>query len=204
MLFGARQLGKAHVEAWAKPLFEAFVAGCWSLYWTDDTLYWVAKPRLHVDPTPNTRRLHNDRAAALQSDVENLYFWRGILVPPLVIERPDRITLKHIDGERNAEVRRVMIERYRHGESVCGGAAYMRDAGGKRLDHDERYGTLWRREVPGEEPMVMIEVINATREPDRSFKRYWLRVPPHIRAAHEAVAWTFDVAPEDYAPTVES
>src|SRR5258708_19796990 len=37
----------------------------------------------------------------------------------------------------------------------------------------------------------MIEVINRTPEPDSSFKHYWLRVPPTMRTAREAVAWTF-------------
>ena len=48
----------------------------------------------------------------------------------------------HIDREANAEVRRVMVERYRHGEEVHGAAAFIRDAGAVRLDHDECYGTL--------------------------------------------------------------
>jgi hypothetical protein len=40
-----------------------------------------------------------------------------------------------------------MIERYRVGEEVRGIAAYLRDSGGVRLDHDEVFGTLWRRSV---------------------------------------------------------
>ena len=138
--FGARQLKKAKVELWSKPLLEAFIAGCWSLYWTDDTLYWIAKPTVHVEhPTPDTRRLHNDKYAAIESDVENLYFWHGVMVPAFVVVRPDWITLKHIDEENNAEVRRIMIERYKSGSEIHGGAAYILDAGGKKLDHDERF-----------------------------------------------------------------
>jgi hypothetical protein len=85
------------------------------------------------------------------------------------------ITIARIDQETNAEVRRVMIERYRHGEEIHGVAAFTRDAGGERLDHDECYGTLWRRNIPNDEPIVMIEVVNRTREPDGRFKHYWLR-----------------------------
>jgi hypothetical protein len=86
---GARQLGKKKVEAWARPLFEAYAAGAWYLYWTDDTLFWVAKPIVHRDPAPGTRRLHHATGPALESDVENLYFWHGVLVPAFVIVRPD-------------------------------------------------------------------------------------------------------------------
>jgi hypothetical protein len=168
-------------EAWQRPLLEAFVCGCWLLYLTDDTLYWVAKPTEHREP--GTQRLHHDTRAALESDLVNLYFWHGVMVPALVILKPDLITIADIDRETNAEVRRVMIERYRHGEEIHGAAAFIRDAGGERLDYDERYGTLWRRGIPRDEPIVMVEVVNRTRELDGSFKRYWLRVPPGMRTA---------------------
>jgi hypothetical protein len=111
-----------------------------------------------------------------------------------------------------------MIERYRHGEEVSGVAAFMRDAGATRLDHDERYGTLWRRDVEDGEPLVMVVVINATREPDGSFKRYWLRVHPELRPLQEdnqfgpaqmptvrnAIASTFGLLGEQYAPAIEA
>jgi hypothetical protein len=199
--FGAKQNKKPRVEAWSKPLLEAFISGCWFIYWTDDTLFWVAKPNLYRD---ENRRLHNGKYAAVESNAENLYFWHGVLVPAFVVVRPDWITTKHIDEENNAEVRRVMIERYRHGEEIQGAGAYMRDVKGKRLDHDERFGTLWHREIPNDEPIVMLECINSTPEADRSFKHYWLRVPPQMKTAHEAVAWTFGKTPDQYAPMFET
>jgi hypothetical protein len=212
-LFGAVERRKPAVEAWLRPLFEAFVCGCWLIYWTDDTLYWVAKPTVHCEP--GTQRLHHDTQAALESDVMNLYFWHGVMVPAFVIRKPGLITIAHIDRETNAEVRRVMIERYRHGEEIHGAAAFIRDAGGERLDHDERYGTLWRRNffrtvgeeqrrIQDDEPIVMIEVVNRTPEPDGRFKHYWLRVPPTMRTAREAVAWTFNMPAEQYAPETET
>ncbi len=198
-LFHAVERRKLAV-AWLRPLFEAFVCGCWLLYWTDDTLYWVAKPTVRWEPGTRRLRLHHDTHAAIESDVVKLYFWHGVRVPPFVILSPDLITIARIDQETNAEVRRAMIERYRHGEEIRSAAAFIRDAGGRRIDHDERYGTLWRRRifvgageatVEDDEPIVMIEVINRTPEPDSSFKHYWLRVPPTMRTAREAVAWTF-------------
>jgi hypothetical protein len=97
-----------------------------------------------------------------------------------------------------------MVERYLFGAEVSGAAAYVRDTGGKRLDHDERFGTLWRREIQGDEPIVMVEVINSTREKDGSFKHYWLRVPPTMQTAAEAVAWTFDLPKDKYVPLYET
>ena len=189
-------------DGWRRPLFEAFVCGCWVLYWTRDTLYWVAKPTVHREP--GTQRVHHETRAALESDIVNLYFWHGVMVPPFVVQRPDLITIAHIDRETNAEARRAMIERYRHGEDIHGAAAFIRDAGGERLDHDERCGTLWLRRIPGDEPIMIIEVVNRTREPDGHFKHYWLRVPPTMRTAREAVAWTFNMPAGRYAPEKET
>jgi hypothetical protein len=118
--------------------------------------------------------------------------------------RPAEISVAEIDAETNAEIRRVLLEHYKAGEQIHGAAAYIRDAGAERLDHDERFGTLWRREIPGDEPIVLLEVINSSRELGGGFKHYWLRVPPHIKTAQEAAAWTFNVPPERYAPTIET
>jgi hypothetical protein len=137
-------------------------------------------------------------------DGSALYAVRGVRLPWWVIEHPERITVETIDQERNAEVRRVMIERYRCGDEVSGAGAFICDAGGDRLEHDEAFGTLWRREISGDEPIVMIEVVNSTPEPDGRFKHYFLRVPPGTRTAREAVAWTFGMPAEDYAPSVET
>jgi hypothetical protein len=45
-----------------------------------------------------------------------------------VAEEPGKIGVTSIGAERNAEVRRVMIERYRYGEEISGAAAYVRDS----------------------------------------------------------------------------
>jgi hypothetical protein len=165
---------------------------------------WVSE-RHHVLQRDDRGRLHCLTGPAVAyPDGFAIYAVRGVRVPDYVIELSRDIDVASIDAEANAEVRRVMIELYRHGEEVSGAAAYFRDAGGERLDHDERYGTLWRRNVPDDEPMVMVEVVNSTPEPDGSRKRYWLRVPPQMRTAREAVAWTFGKSPQEYAPAAET
>jgi hypothetical protein len=55
-----------------------------------------------------------------------------------------------------------------------------------------------------EEPILMVEVLNSTPEPDGSRKTYFLRVPPHMQTARQAVAWTFRMDQFTYAPAVES
>lgn len=39
---------------------------------------------------------------------------------------------------------------------------------------------------------------NSTPEPDGTFRDYFLRVPPGMVRAKQAVAWTFGVSEEDY------
>ena len=54
------------------------------------------------------------------------------------------------------------------------------------------------------ESLVMVEVVNSTAEPDGEFKNYWLRVPPDVGTAREAVAWTFNLSTEEYDLAVET
>jgi hypothetical protein len=183
-------------------LWELAQSAGWAL--PHQNICWVSE-RHHILSRDDRGRLHcNTGPACAYPDGWAIYAVHGVRVPRYVIEEPARIDVARIGAETNAEVRRVMIERYRHGENVSGSAAYVRDSGAKRLDHDERFGTLWRRDLPNDEPIVMIEVINSTPEPDGRFKRYWLRVPPDTKTAHEAVAWTFGVPAKDYAPAVET
>jgi hypothetical protein len=129
-------------------------------------------------------------------DGVSLYSVHGVRVPAYVIEHPDRITVKLIDDERNAEVRRVMLSRY-------GEARYLQDAGAVMVASDD-CGELYRREVAGDEPIVMVKVINSTPEGDGSRKPYWLRVPPTTKTPREAVAWTFGLGADGYVPEVET
>jgi hypothetical protein len=50
----------------------------------------------------------------------------------------------------------------------------------------------------------MVEVVNSTAEPDGTFHTYWLRVPPQTRTATEAVAWTFGLSEQEYAPLIQT
>jgi hypothetical protein len=183
-------------------LWELAQSAGWALPHRD--ICWVSE-RHHVLSRDDDGLLHSlTGPACAYPDGWAIYAIHGVRVPQDVIERPQEIDVARIHNESNAEVRRIMIERYRHGEEINGAAAFLRDAGAERLDHEERYGTLWRHNIPGDEPIVMIEVVNATPEPDGSFKRYWLRVPPSAKTAREAVAWSFNMPAGEYAPEKET
>lgn len=93
------------------------------------------------------------------------------------------IAAADIDGERNAEVRRVMIER-------IGLERYILESGAKEVARDD-VGVLYRKEQVEDEPILTVKVRNNTPEPDGSVKDYFLRVPPTIQTPREGIAWTF-------------
>ena len=75
---------------------------------------------------------------------------------------------------------------------------FLTDSGAKLL-HEDETGKLYRTEVPNDEPLVMVQVLNSTPEPDGQRKTYSLRVPPDMTKAREAVAWTFGMNADKYA-----
>lgn len=125
------------------------------------------------------------------------WFWHGVEVPSWVVTTPDKITLKTVTNERNAEVRRVMLERV--------GIERLAERDGKLVATDAA-GTLYRLEGASGlgDAILMMQVRNSTPEPDGSYKHYWLRVPPTIGTPQEAVAWTFQMNGAEYQPAVET
>ena len=176
-------------------MFEAFEAGAFCFFITDRGIEVGTLPTMvKVD---ERNRLHSASGPAFVwlNDVRDFY-WHGVRVDSYVVENPERITVADIEAETNAEVRRVKIEHFGQGR-------YLIDSGALEIQRDD-YGILFRKEVPGDEPLVMVKVVNATPEPDGSFKDYFLRVPPTMQTAREAVAWMFGKAPDDYQPLEET
>jgi hypothetical protein len=114
----------------------------------------------------------------------------------LVFTDPEQFTLAQIRREPNADLRRLLIDRY-------GPARIMRNRGARKIAQDG-FGSLWRFENFDGEPLVMVCVRNSTPEPDGTFKDYWLRVPPHVVSPRQAVAWTFDMTPHQYQPSAQT
>jgi hypothetical protein len=121
-----------------------------------------------------------------------VYAWHGVIVHQDVIERPETLSADMIDRCVNAEVRRVMIERY-------GQSRYLLESGATAV-HEDDFGVLYRKELANDEPLVMVKVVNSTPEPDGTFKDYFLRVPPNMETAKQAVAWTFGMSEHEYEP----
>ena len=152
-----------------------------------------------------SHQLHCDTGpAAAWPDGWGVYAWHGTQVPAKVIEAPDSLTPTEITNEPNAEIRRVMLERY-------GAARYAQDLGHApvAVRGDEELYRIPRAE---DSDLCLVRVVNSTPEPlnfephgdhvvrgNRWFKRYWLRVRPTVKNdVGAAIASTFDVEPANY------
>ncbi|MFA1545771.1 DUF6745 domain-containing protein [Actinomadura chokoriensis] len=138
-------------------------------------------------------RLHRgDGPALAYPDGFALHAWRGMPIPPDFVSSLTGLTPGRISSEENAELRRVMLE-------IFGYDRYLAETGARPLHRDET-GVLWSIDLPGDESVVMVEVVNSTPEPDGTHRTYYLRVPPGTRTARAGVAWTFGVDEADYHP----
>lgn len=161
-------------------------------------------------------RDHNPAGPSIEYEGLSIYSLRGVLVPSDIITNPETLTPERIERERNAEVRRVMLEQY-------GFERYLMAGGAKLLDSDPRFGDLYQKQVEDDEPLTMLMVTNRSPEPDGTFKRYALQVHPELRprlgkepdgtpiygepqamTARNAVASTFRMYGKDYLPEVET
>jgi len=183
---------KRMVDIW-RPFLAAFEAGLWVYLLLNDEMLLVPRPAVRM----RNGRLHGDNGPAISwPDGPKAWFWNGVEVPQRIVEDPASITTQDILSQSNVEIRRVLLERY-------GLRKFLLDVKAAPI-HSDDFGTLYRVEIPDDEPLVMVKVVNSTPEPDGSYKEYFLRVPPELTTAHAAVAWTFGLRPQDYHPRLET
>jgi hypothetical protein len=122
--------------------------------------------------------------------------WRGVPVDERIVFKPETLTSAEVLTERNAEVRRVMLER-------LGFEKFLAMAEAKVLDTDFDLGgerRLLKVELPDDDDLVCVSF----HCPSTS-RQYVVRVPPKMQSCHAAVAWIagFD-NPDDYKPVIET
>ena len=134
-------------------------------------------------------RLHRGDGPALAfRDGYGLWAIHGVRVTQQIAERPETLRPEEIVAEPNAEVRRVMVERFGADRLMAALRPEVRHEDVDRLGAVRR---LLRVEMADDEPLCMVEVRNSTPEPDGSWHNYLLRVPPEVETCEAAVAWTF-------------
>lgn len=122
--------------------------------------------------------------------------WRGVRVNTRIAFHPEQLTAKEALAERNAEVRRVMIER-------LGYLRFAQEAKARVLDQDEDAGgprQLLAIDLQADEPLVGLACVCPS-----TGRQYFLRVPPKMKTCHQAAAWMagFD-DPSLYRPRIET
>lgn len=107
-------------------------------------------------------------------------------------------TVEQALGFTNMEERRVALERKPLEDLVNRGVLIRR--------HKDKYGELFAEKNGTQHPdsLAFVQVVNSTPEPDGTWKKYVLRVPPHFSTARAAVAWTFGMSEDGYLPVLES
>lgn len=122
--------------------------------------------------------------------------WRGVPVDERIVFRPESITVDEVLAERNAEVRRVLLER-------MGYEAFIERANAQVHDRDQDAGgerRLLRVPLRGDEDLVCV----AVRCPSTG-RQYVIRVPPTMRSCRQAAAWIAGYDdPNAYRPIMET
>ncbi len=161
--------------------------------------YWLGQEEAVIVRRPKVLsldaqgRLHNETGKCIEyHDGWGIYAWHGVLVPEHVILTPDLLTRDDFLDEDDVEVRRVIQERM--------GERFVPELGGVVLDREPR-GTLYEVALPDDPERVAryVQVQDASTE-----RQYFLRVPPTVQTAAEAVAWSFGMAVEEYNPAQET
>jgi hypothetical protein len=152
---------------------------------------WVGD-RHDVLKTNPQRRVHCATGPALHyPDGSAFYFWKDVEVEKWLIEEPGKITVRAIEDEPDSRIRRCMID-------IMTPARFVATGRPVRAAWDET-GVLWRKSWTWGDTWAAVEVINGSPEIDGTNKHYFLQVPPDLRTAREAVAWTYGMSAAEYA-----
>jgi hypothetical protein len=139
-------------------------------------------------------RLHSATGTRMEHlDGWGFHAWHGVRVPEKVILKLEQLTRADWSEAENVEVRRVMQERM--------GERFVRELEGTVMDTGPR-GTLYEVRLPENDPDKAARYVQVQ---DASTPRqYFLRVPPTVQTAAEAVSWSFQVSVEEYDPAQET
>jgi hypothetical protein len=187
-------------EAWFyHEYFQAHEVGALARFNTQVSGYWLGRSVALLVRRPihltcdDEGRLHGETARCVEyHDGWGFWAWHGVAVPEKVILAPDELTRNDFLYEANVEARRVIQERM--------GERFVPEVGGKYVDSSSR-GVLYEIELP-DDPDTVARYLQV-RDPSTG-RDYYLRVPPNIGTAEEAVAWTFGFEPGEYRPLRES
>lgn len=143
---------------------------------------------IHTDPAG---RLHAAREPAVRyRDESALYVWHGTAVPRNWIESPEQLDVTLALTWRNIEQRRAAAE-------IIGWKRVLERLGALTVDKDPdpAIGELVEVSLPGRESETAHLLLKVRCGTQRDFV---LSVPPGMRSAREANAWTYGLETDEY------
>jgi hypothetical protein len=123
-------------------------------------------------------------------DGSALYSIHGTMVPEWIVENPEQITIEEIFKETNAEIRRIMCERFGFRKF---GQALIDSGKAKLINEQEVWGEIvkYYHFNDGDATMGFVHVINGTVEPDGTKHEFILTVKANNDNAETAVMGTY-------------
>lgn len=165
-------------------------------YFGDEVFMASEKPlAIYLDANND---LHNDDGPAIvYSDGVGSYNWHGTQVKKRIILDPASITVSEIQAEDNAEMRRILIERY-------GMDRYIHDSGAQPIDNavDATGRPVELFKLPNA-ILPIVRVVNSSPEADGSYRVYVLTATRNTDSALDAVASLAGTTTEHYTPIME-
>jgi hypothetical protein len=115
------------------------------------------------------------------------------ICPGIIVERPK-------DHDRKRDTSAAERRNSLGNDRTVRSRSYVQEMGGQKVSRGAA-GTLWHCAIEdGSDRYVfaVVEVVNGSKEPDGSRKRYFLSVPADCRSTMEAVAWTYSITVKQY------
>ncbi|MBW4683151.1 MAG: hypothetical protein KME19_24160 [Microcoleus vaginatus WJT46-NPBG5] len=157
-------------------LFQSLVKNTgWTFYYNKIAIICNRPVKLSFD---SDNRLHAEGEAALQyADGFSLYSYHGVTLPEKYGKlQPHQWQAQWLIEERNAEVRRVLVQEIGYGR-------ISQELQAETLDAWQEY-TLLKIENADVEPIFLLKMTCPS-----TGCTYALRVPPDVQSAREAISW---------------
>lgn len=165
---------------------------CGWLNMYDDTVVFQDRPEYIKFDDQN--RLHCEDGPAIRySDGYAIYSWHGTRVPSDWIENKGTLSPETALTWDNVEQRRAACE-------ILGWARVLRELNAHVIDCDEdaEIGTLVEVDIPEIGKERFLKVLCGTG------REFAIPVPPEMKTALEANAWTYGLEPWEYKPEIRT
>ena len=164
---------------------------CWWAPWEG---ICIISDRPRLVKFDDQKRLHNENDMAVKfSDDWGVYVWHGVSVPETWITEKSKLTSSEVLKVSNVEQRRAGCE-------IIGWSKILKQLNAKTIqkDDDPQIGELLEVDLPGSGKEKFLKVECGT---GRTFA---LPVPPDMKTALQANAWTYNLKDFEYKPEIRT